>query len=132
LLLLLCDFLADVLYHTLCEGLYGATLGKLCCGIRVVSEDGAPSTLKGALIRTLAFEFVDCLFFGAAGYTAMRKSPLNQRYGDVWGKTAVIKTSEMAPESKRAPERLLLALGLGIASYVILFVTGMLLKIWET
>jgi uncharacterized RDD family membrane protein YckC len=132
LLMLLFNVLASILYHSFCEGLYGATPGKLCCGIRVVSEDGTPSNMKGALIRTLAYQFVDTLLFGAAGYTAMRKSPLNQRYGDIWGKTAVIKTSEMAPESKRSQERLLLALGLGVISYMVMVALGLLLKIWET
>jgi len=45
------SFLGNIAYHTFCEGLYGATLGKLCCGICVVTEDGKPSTLKGALNR---------------------------------------------------------------------------------
>jgi uncharacterized RDD family membrane protein YckC len=78
-------FLGITLYHFFCEGIYGATLGKLCCGIRVVSEDGSPCNLKGALIRTLAY-YIDALFFGLVGYNSMEKSALNQRYGDVWGK----------------------------------------------
>lgn len=131
LLMLAAGVIAKVCYHSLCEGLYGATLGKLCCDLRVVSEDGSPSNMKGAFIRTVAY-VVDSLFFGAAGYHAMRKSPLNQRYGDVWGKTAVMKTGEITSESKRTTRRLLLALGLGIASYVILVAIGFLLKIWET
>ena len=64
LLMLFFDFLAYTLYHTFCEGIYGATPGKLCCGIRVVSEDGSPSTLKGALIRTIRYHFFDSWFFG--------------------------------------------------------------------
>lgn len=76
-----CSLLGVLLYHTLCEGLHGATIGKLCCGICVVSEDGQPSTLKGALIRNLGF-YVDAIFLGALGYASMEKSPINQRYGD--------------------------------------------------
>jgi uncharacterized RDD family membrane protein YckC len=121
------SFLGNILYHTVCEGVYGATLGKLCCGIRVVSEDGNPSNLKGALIRTLAYYF-DALFFGLVGYQSMEKSPLNQRYGDVWGKTAVLKTNETRPESERSPLRLALSLFLGIGCWIVMLATGLILK----
>jgi uncharacterized RDD family membrane protein YckC len=122
------SFLGNILYHTICEGIYGATLGKLCCGIRVISEDGKPSNLKGALIRTLAY-FFDALFFGLVGYHSMEKSPLNQRYGDVWGKTAVLKTSEIASESERSPMRLALSLFLGIGCWIAMLATGLILKV---
>lgn len=38
--LLIFGALASLGYHGFCEGLFGATLGKLCCGLRVISEDG--------------------------------------------------------------------------------------------
>ena len=101
------DLLGSIAYHFFCEGIHGATLGKLCCGIRVVTEDGSSSTLKGALIRTLAY-FLDSFFLGLVGYSSMQKSPLNQRYGDVWGKTAVFKVKEMAPESQETTTRFIL------------------------
>jgi uncharacterized RDD family membrane protein YckC len=97
LIMLFFSALASLSYHSFCEGLHGATLGKLCCGICVVREDGRPSSMPGALIRSLAY-FIDGLFFGAVAYASMKKSPLNQRYGDIWGKTAVIKLDEIAPE----------------------------------
>ncbi len=52
------SLLGSILYHSFCEGIHGATLGKFCCGIRVVREDGSPSHFKGALIRSLAY-YVD-------------------------------------------------------------------------
>jgi len=82
---ILLGILANIAYHSLCEGIHGATLGKFCCGLRVMNENMQRSNLKGAFIRTLAF-FIDCQFFGAAGYHSMSNSPLNQRYGDRWGK----------------------------------------------
>jgi uncharacterized RDD family membrane protein YckC len=123
------SLLGNILYHCFCEGIYGATLGKLCCGIRVVSEDGSPSNLKGALIRTLAYYF-DALFFGLVGYNSMQKSALNQRYGDVWGKTAVLKASEVAPESERTPMRLALSLFLGIGCWIFMVAAGLVLKVF--
>ena len=125
-----CFVLAGFLYRVFCEGLYGTTLGKLCCGLCVISEDGRPSTVKGAVIRNLAY-ILDSQFFGGVAYTSMKNSPLNQRYGDVWGRTAVIKSREVASETKRSLATLFLALGLGITSYIILVGTGLLLKIWE-
>jgi uncharacterized RDD family membrane protein YckC len=123
------SFLGNILYHTFCEGIYGATLGKLCCGIRVVSEDRSPSNLKSALIRTLAY-YIDALFFGLVGYNSMQKSALNQRYGDVWGKTAVLKASEVAPESERSSMRLVLSLFLGVGSWIVMLAAGIILKVF--
>jgi uncharacterized RDD family membrane protein YckC len=123
------SLLGNILYHSFCEGIYGATLGKLCCGIRVVNEDGKPSNMKGAFVRTLAY-YIDSLFFGAVGYTSMNKSPLNQRYGDVWGKTAVLKASEVAPESERSLIRLVVSLFLGIGCWVFLLAMGLILKVF--
>jgi len=123
------SMLGDIFYHLMCEGIHGATLGKLCCGIRVVSEDGKPSKMKGALIRTLAY-YIDSLFFGAVGYSSMAKSTLNQRYGDVWGKTAVLKTSEIASESQRTPMHFVLGLFLGVGCWIVMLVTGLVLKAW--
>src|ERR1700677_627769 len=64
----------DSIYHLFCEGIHGATVGKLCCGLRVISQDGRPSTFKGAFIRTLTYP-IDSFFLGLVGYDSMRKSP---------------------------------------------------------
>lgn len=121
------SFLGSVLYEFFCEGIHGATLGKFCCGIRVVQENGKASNWKGTFIRSLAY-YLDGQFFGAVGYTSMSKSPLNQRYGDKWGKTAVLKTGEIAPESQRTTGRFLLGLSLGIGCYAATIAIGLLLK----
>ncbi len=128
LLMIIFSALANVLYHSICEGIHGATLGKLCCRICVVKEDGGPSNIKGALIRSFAY-FIDALFFGAVGYTAMKKSSLNQRYGDIWAKTAVIRVDEITAESKRTTLRFLASLGLAITTYVVVGAVGLILKI---
>jgi uncharacterized RDD family membrane protein YckC len=120
------SLIGNIAYHSICEGIHGATLGKLCCGIRVVTEEMKPSTFKGALIRTLAY-FIDALFLGLVAYSSMSKSPLNQRYGDVWGKTAVVKT-KMAPEPQRTPKLFILALLAGAASWFLMLAIGLVLK----
>jgi len=128
LLIYVLGILAAVLYHTFCEGLHGATIGKLCCGLCVVREDRTPSNLSAAFIRSISF-LLDSLFLGAVGYSAMRKSPLNQRFGDRWAKTAVLKIDELAPESRRSTGSLVLALGLGIGSIVVLVAVGWVQKL---
>lgn len=96
----LLGLLANILYHSFCEGLHGATIGKLMCGLRVVQQDGSPSTLKGAFLRSLLYP-LDSFCFGLIAFMTMDNSPLNQRVGDVCGKTAVLKTFEVRPESRR-------------------------------
>ena len=120
--------LGNIFYHFFCEGIHGATVGKLCCGIRVVRADGNPSNLKGALIRTVAY-FIDSLFFGLVALTSMQKSPLNQRYGDVWGKTAVLKTTEIAPESQRNSVDFVMGLILGAGCLMVAVAVGLISRI---
>jgi uncharacterized RDD family membrane protein YckC len=86
---------AVVLNHTLAESMGGATIGKAVCGLRVRREDLSPCTFGGALIRSLGF-FVDALFCGYVGYNAMSGSRTQQRLGDRWGKTVVVKAPSLA------------------------------------
>jgi uncharacterized RDD family membrane protein YckC len=81
---------ATLLLHVISEGVAGATPGKYLCGLRVALEDGRRCTGKAALIRSLSY-FVDALFCGLIAYHAMQSSPLNQRFGDRWAHTVVIK-----------------------------------------
>lgn len=100
------------LYHALAEGLGGATIGKLICGLRVVGVDGRPAKLNGAFVRDLAYH-IDALFFGIVGYISMEKTPLRQRYGDVWGRTVVVKAKLFESTPPRGPGRITLGILLG-------------------
>jgi uncharacterized RDD family membrane protein YckC len=122
------SFLGNIAYHFFCEGVHGATLGKFCCGLCVMNEDLKPSTFKGAMIRTLAY-YVDGLFCGIVGYISMSESPLNQRYGDRWGKTIVVRTKEVAPGARRKPEIFFLGLVAGAGSLFLLLAIGLVLKV---
>jgi uncharacterized RDD family membrane protein YckC len=101
-----------LLYNVICEWLFGATLGKWIMGIRVVSFDGRACSFKQALIRSLAL-FVDLLFFGLIAYSSMVKSLTNQRYGDRWAKTVVIKKFQVPIGAKRGFLVFLIALLFG-------------------
>jgi uncharacterized RDD family membrane protein YckC len=101
-----------VFYHTVCEGVFGASLGKLTCGLRVLSEDLSACHLKPAFIRSLAY-FVDAMFLGVIGYMSMKSTPAAQRYGDHWAKTIVVPKSQVPDGAKRSGLRFLLAFALG-------------------
>ena len=120
-------FVGAILYHFCCEGIHGASLGKLCCGICVVNEDGQPSTFRGAFIRNVAYYF-DALFCGLVGYESMKESSINQRYGDRWGKTAVFTNQGIPPGSKRSPIRLISGILLGTGCWFVILVLGLVLK----
>jgi uncharacterized RDD family membrane protein YckC len=101
--------------HTLSEGLHGSTLGKRLCGIIVISEDGGPSTLVGALKRSIAY-FVDSLFFGLVAAQKMKESPKRQRIGDVWGHTMVVRIATLDVSARRSWLRFAAGLLLGLAA----------------
>jgi uncharacterized RDD family membrane protein YckC len=120
--------LGGIGYHAICEGLHGATLGKLICGLRVMRVDGSRSNMTGAIIRSFAW-LLDGLFFGLIGYSVMKRSPLQQRNGDVWGKTVVLRTGHIAPENLRSTGRFLAACATGLLFYGIMETAGLFLHL---
>jgi len=114
-------------YYTACEGLCGASVGKLVCGLRVLSEDLSPCPLKPAFVRSLAY-FVDSLFFGVVGYMSMSKNVTQQRHGDHWARTVVVRNSQVPLGSKRSTAQYLLALALGSVAWGLAGVAGLLWK----
>jgi uncharacterized RDD family membrane protein YckC len=101
--------------HVLCEGLHGSTVGKLVCGLTVISEDGTPATLAGAMKRSIAY-FWDALFFGMVAAQKMSESPRRQRFGDAWGRTMVVRLSALAPSARRSWVRFCLSMAAGLAT----------------
>ena len=117
-----------LLYHTATEGFYGASLGKLICKLRVISADRQPCGLRQAFLRSVAYLW-DALFFGAIAYVRMDKSELNQRYGDAWAKTVVVKAGSLPAEAARPLGMLFLGLGAGITCWMLSAILGLLLKV---
>jgi len=118
-LLWLAGLLCSICYHTLCEGVGSASLGKVICGLRVMSEDSSPCGLKQALIRSLAY-FIDSLVFGVVGYFEMTKTRKEQRHGDRWAKTLVVRSRQVPEPSRRSGLRIFLAIVLGSAASTLL------------
>ena len=80
-------------YGAFCEGVFnGRTLGKLCLGIRVVSDRGVPISGAQAVMRNLV-GVVDGLFpfFFQVGLASMTLSPRFQRLGDLAAGTMVVR-----------------------------------------
>lgn len=92
--------LGGLAYHAISEGLGGASVGKLVCGLRTIGTDGRPCSFASALKRSIAF-YVDGLFFGLVAYSAMSKSPLKQRIGDRWASTAVVRGAAVPQTATR-------------------------------
>lgn len=79
------------LYFILSEWLWnGYTLGKKAMGVRVVSLDGTPITLRGAAYRNLMrpADFLPVFYF--AGFIATFMNEKSQRLGDLVAGTIVV------------------------------------------
>lgn len=90
--------LGGLLYSVTAESVGGATFGKALLRLRVTSENLTPSTFRGALLRSAGL-CVDAL--GVPAYLAMSRSLMNQRYGDRWGHTVVLRASAVPPDSRK-------------------------------
>ncbi len=112
------SFLGTVLYHTLCEGIGGASIGKLVLGLRVRRETLEPCSIGAALGRSLAY-FIDSFCFGLPAYSSMSSSPMRQRYGDKWAHTVVVKASSLGGVPARGSQ---LAIGIVAAIGVLVVV----------
>ena len=86
------------------EQLIGETLGNSLVDLRPISiKPNLNSNFKGSNQKlTLGQSFkrhlldpIDMLFFGLIGILTIKNSERNQRLGDMWAKTVVMKTSEL-------------------------------------
>jgi uncharacterized RDD family membrane protein YckC len=82
-------FVGNFLYHSLLEGLYGQTLGKKICGIRVLKADFSPCGLAAGFLRNL-LRIADAFFYYLVAIIAMATNLKWQRVGDVVADTVVV------------------------------------------
>ena len=87
-----------ILYPWLMEARWGATVGKLVVGLRVVNLDGTPVGIVGALVRSL-LRLLDGMFVGVVGALAIQLSPSRQRIGDRLARTLVVHKSAVVSRS---------------------------------
>lgn len=117
---------ATLVYYTICESLHGSTLGKLICGLVVVTEKGTPCGLGSALGRSAAF-LIDALVFGIVAAVNMSSSPKRQRLGDKWFHTVVAKRRDLEPIQLRSGWRFMIVLmGAVVLHAIILFISRLI------
>lgn len=70
----------------------GATLGNSIAGLKAIPKNGTHRklTFVESLKRHL-LDPIDMFFFGIIGIIVIKNTNLNQRIGDLWAKTIVVK-----------------------------------------
>lgn len=86
---------AYLVYGVLMEMHFGATVGKMLFGLRVVSDEGAPPRRLEILLRNL-LKVVEVFFF-APLLLAVLMTRYRQRLGDMAARTAVIDARLVVP-----------------------------------
>lgn len=81
-------------YYPVMEKVYGASLGKMVMGLKVVTETGQPLDWSAAIIRTL-LRIIDGLFVYLIGAILVWTSPTKQRLGDKVAKTLVVRKDQV-------------------------------------
>ena len=77
------------------EQLFGATLGNLISGLKPISTRGFNRELTfGQSMKRHLLDPIDMFPFGLIGIVIIQKTDKNQRVGDIWGETIVIKKSK--------------------------------------
>jgi uncharacterized RDD family membrane protein YckC len=87
------------------EQWFGATLGNLLVGLKPVSIRKSPDDTTfsgtnekltfGQSFKRHLLDPIDMFFFGLIGIITIKNTDKNQRLGDIWGNTIVVKTSEL-------------------------------------
>ena len=84
-----------LLHTSLAEALFGRSIGKACCRLRVVGLDGRPAS-PGAIVTRNMLRIIDLamVFFPLL---LILFSPLRQRAGDVAAGTLVVLSGKTKP-----------------------------------
>lgn len=112
--------LAALACATVSTAVCGTSFGKAMLGLRVVSIDGTRPGFGPSVLRELGF-FVDALFFGLVGKSAMDSSSLAQRHGDQWAKTVVVRSDATTGSGRASTAALVAGLLLSTMTYVACF-----------
>ncbi len=76
------------------EQLLGATIGNLAVDLKPVSlKNRGQITISQSFKRHL-ISFIDLTFFGLVAIILIKSTEYNQRLGDIWAKTVVIKDED--------------------------------------
>ena len=95
-----------MVYYIVPESLYGASLGKMLLGLRVVRVDGRPLGL-GSIVTRNVLRFIDVLpGLYLIGGIAVLLTANSQRVGDKWAGTSVVQRDHITEQLEtRHPPR---------------------------
>jgi uncharacterized RDD family membrane protein YckC len=77
-----------VLYDVLFNGTFGATLGKMAVGAKIIGADGSPAGYGRALLRSLVARLTEILFY--VGYLGILARPDKRGLHDLLAGTRVV------------------------------------------
>jgi len=97
-LLLLAELL--FFYFVVCEAVFGGTLGKLACNLRVVTESGMPCGFSESAVRTVC-RVSDLVFIELLPFLLVRYTPTRRHIGDRMAGTVVINSAS-SPKIQRS------------------------------
>ena len=120
--------LGSLAYQVVFTSVHGSTVGKIALSMVVAQEDGSPCKFESALIRELGY-FVDAMFFGIIGYSAMKDDIKQQRHGDDWAHTIVCKRCLVPREKLRGGDRFAIALVFALIADAAFAMLGLLFAV---
>lgn len=89
----LLPFIFWFIYFVIIESVLKGTLGKRLMGLRVFSLDNEPLKFSQVFKRRICDTLDICWCFGLLGFILMKNTINNQRLGDIWAKTIVMRIS---------------------------------------
>jgi uncharacterized RDD family membrane protein YckC len=76
---------------------FGGTLGNTVVGLKAIPRSGQNRNLTfGQSFKRHFLDPVDMCFFGLAGIITIKNTEQNQRVGDLWAKTIVVRIKDLA------------------------------------
>ena len=77
------------------EQLLGRTIGNYAVDLKVIPIDSGQDKISfGQSIKRHLLDVLDMSFFGVVGILCIKSSERNQRLGDMWAETVVIKQKD--------------------------------------
>ncbi|MFI2741607.1 RDD family protein [Zhouia sp. PK063] len=74
----------------------GATLGNSLVGLKAIPKNETNRKLTfGESFKRHLFDPIDMLFFGLIGIVTIKNTYKNQRLGDIWGNTIVVRNENL-------------------------------------
>jgi uncharacterized RDD family membrane protein YckC len=75
---------------------FGATIGNSLVGLKAIPKNGTNRKLTfGESFKRHLLDPIDMFFFGLIGIVTIKNTEKNQRLGDIWGNTIVVRNENL-------------------------------------